>query len=219
MKQIDFIFGAADFAAILYSKLRRDGIAVEAFVVDQDYICTDRYLDRPLLVYEELRQRYPGYDIGIYVGTIARANMFEKRVELFARLQRDGYRLPNYISPRACIFTPNIGAGNVFMENVVIEEHCTVGNGNIFWPNVVLPHHNEVGDYNNLSPSVSFSGYAAIGSRCFIGNNAALNNHAVVHDRALIGAGAFVRHTVQEEEVLVPGKSEVLKGHSACEFR
>lgn len=219
MGKVILIFGVGDFAEILYEKLNSDAIPVSAFTVDPQFVTRDVFLRKPVIPYDRIRAFCAGHDADIYMGSVFHHHMFEAREKIFLRLLADGYGLPNYISPRASVTARKIGCGNIFMENVVIESHCVIGDGNLFWPNTVLPHHNRVGNYNNISPSVSFSGYAQIGNRCLIGNNAVLNNHAVVRDRALVGAGAYVRHEVEEEQVLVPAESYILRGRKAYEFR
>lgn len=214
----NIVFGTGDFADILTVKLEEAGIHVWGYTVDREWITASEYNARPLFAFEELNQRVKPAECNIYIGIIGK-HMFQLRESIYHTICDQGYIAPNFISPRACVLTKNIGLGNIIMENVVIEAHCHVGHGNIIWPNVVLPHHNTVGNFNNLSPSVSFSGYSKIGNRCFIGNNASLNNHVTVANRALVGAGVFVQRDLGEEEVLVAERSYVLSGRKSYEFK
>ncbi|MBO4458965.1 MAG: hypothetical protein J5802_14760 [Butyrivibrio sp.] len=217
MKNI--IFGVGDFADILFQKLIDVGIEVDAFCIDEKYYkdisCKTQ---RPLVFYEDIKKQCID-DVGIYIGVIGKNCMFELRKNVFERISRDGYRILNFIDPSAIVRTSNIGLGNIIMENVVVEAHCSIGDGNIIWPNVVMPHHNTIGSFNNISPSVSLSGYSSVGNQCFIGNNACLNNHIHVFDKGLVGAGVFVRTDLEADSVLVSPQSYILDGRKSWEFK
>lgn len=218
MKKI-IIFGTGDFADILAAKLEEnsDNIIV-GYTLNKKYIVSAYYKDRKLLPFEELNEIIKPNECSLYLGVIGKG-MFEERERLFYEIVQKGYNIANYISPCAHVKTPNIGTGNIIMENVVIEKHCQIGNGNIIWPNVVMPHHNQIGNFNNISPSVSFSGFSKIGSRCFIGNNASLNNSVTVNDCALVGGGVFVSENLDKYKVLVSPRSYILEGKTSTDFK
>lgn len=212
------IFGTGDFADILAGKLENDGKRITGYTINREWKKNETYRGKPLWAFEDIEDNIRPTECDIYIGVIGKG-MFQFREEIYRKLSKKHYNLPNYISSSAKVFSENIGNGNIIMENVVIEKHCILGNGNIIWPNVVMPHHNKVGNFNNLSPSVSFSGYSEVGNRCFIGNNASLNNHVKVYDMALVGAGVFVSKCLQKESVLVSERSYVLEGRKSYEFK
>lgn len=216
---IDLIFGTGDFADILCKKILADGFGLDGYTINQKFITEDFFTGLPVFPYERLREYFPEEDIQLYLAVIGKRSMFQQREAVYYAVKQDGYAVKNYISSKAIVSTSQIGDGNIIMENVVIEQHCSLGNGNIIWPNVVLPHHNTIGSFNNLSPSASFSGYASVGNHCFIGNNACLNNHVRVNDRALIGAGVFAAKDVPSEAVLVSQRAYLLEGRKSWEFK
>lgn len=218
MKNKILIYGIGDFADILSEKLKEDSVEISGYIVNAEYFKEKSYRGKPVYIFEELCKHFQPENTSVYIGVIGK-QMLKFRKDIFEILQRDGYYLPNYIAPSASVHTTEVGQGNIIMENVVVESHCSIGDGNIIWPNVVMPHHNRVGDFNNLSPSVSFSGYSVVGDRCFIGNNACLNNHVKVSNCALVGAGVFVAKNLGEEQVLVSERSYVLKGKKSYEFK
>lgn len=218
MKNNVLIFGIGDFADILSEKLKEASVEISGYIVNAKYFKEDNYCEKPVYIFEELGMHFQPENTSVYIGVIGK-QMLKFRKDIFGILQKYGYHLPNYIAPSASVHTMEIGQGNIIMENVVVESHCSIGNGNIIWPNVVMPHHNRVGDFNNLSPSVSFSGYSEVGDRCFVGNNSCLNNHIKVSNYALVGAGVFVARDLAEEQVLVSERSYVLKGKKSYEFK
>lgn len=212
------IFGTGDFSDVLSEKIDKKNYDIIGYCVEKKWMNASEYNGKPIYALEDLPKIFNPETCNIIIGIIGH-HMFEDRKRIFMFFKENGFLLPNFISNSANIFSDKIGVGNIFMENVVVEKHCSIGDCNIFWPNVVLPHHNKVGSYNNLSPSVSFSGYAEIEDRCFIGNNACLNNKVIVHSCALVGAGVFVRQNLQSEMVLVSEKSYILDGKKSYDFK
>lgn len=216
-KQI-IIFGTGEFADVLTGKLEQDGKIVTGYTVNEAYLKERTYNDKPVYAFETLNQMTDAGNCEIFIGTIGK-HMLSYREKVYQEILQSGYHMPNYISSTAHVAADVIGNGNIIMENVVVEKHCTIGNGNIIWPNVVLPHHNKIGDFNNLSPSASLSGYSEVANHCFIGNNACLNNHVKVHDYALVGAGVFVSEDLDSEQVLVSEKSYILENKKSYDFK
>lgn len=215
------IFGLGDFSDVISYIIESVlGLEISAYTLNAAYMSSEHisvFRDRPVVPFEDVSNQFPPDAYDIVIGFIGK-EMFHQRAAIFREAQAMGYGLPNIIHPTASLDAPEIGCGNIIMQQVSVEHHCSLGDGNIVWGHVVLPHHNRIGSFNNLSPSVSLSGYSEVGNHCFIGNNVAVKNRVKISDYAYIGAGAYISRDVGEQQVWVPARSLQLPDKISFDF-
>lgn len=204
-----FIFGSNPLAVLIYHYLKEEGVVVEGFCINKEYI---RPFDLPLQCYpiEDLIDKYGTSNISVYV-TLAYLKMNKPRQSVFEMLQSKGVKILNYIHPSAVVDrSVQMGKGNIIMENVVIQPFVKMGDGNIFWNCSTISHHSQLGSYNYFAASVSIAGKTTIKNRTFWGCNSTSSNDIVVADDVLVGAGAYLYKNAPVGSVFVPSRGVFL---------
>lgn len=213
------IYGTGKYADIIYW-LAHDvlQLQVAAFVLDQKYITTNMYLNRPVISIEQVAEHYSPDNYDITIGFIG-SNMFTQRREKYELCTRMGYHIPNLIHPSSVIASNvQMGDGNIIFECVTMGPFCDIGVGNIFWNGANIAHHAKIGDFCNFAPGTSLSGISTIGNHCFLGVNATTKNYIKMADYTLAGAGAYVSHDTNSYDVIVPARSITLEGKRSTDF-
>lgn len=205
-----YIFGNNSLAEMLWFYLSEEGINVEGYTLNKAFI--DEELERrgDFYAIEDLLEQYPAQELYIYV-SIAYKNMNQVRKSVFEFLKGQGVNICTYIHPSAVIAQNVVlGVGNIILENSVLQPYVEMGDGNIIWSNVNISHHDKIGDFNYFSPGVTVAGRVQIGALNFLGANCVVSNDIFILERCLVGAGAYVKHSMQPEQVMVPSAGTVL---------
>lgn len=213
------IYGTGKYADIIYW-LAHDvlQLQVAAFVLDQKYITTNTYLNKPVVPIEQVIEYYSPDNYDMTIGFIG-GNMFTQRREKYELCAKMGYHIPNLIHPSAVIASNvHMGDGNVVFESVTMAPFCDIGIGNIFWNGANISHHAKIGNFGNFATGVSLSGISTIGNNCFLGVNATTKNYIKIADYTLVGAGAYVSHDTNPYDVIVPARSIMLEGKKSTDF-
>lgn len=213
------VYGIGDFADIVTDLIENSlQYSVEAYILDDEYYGNNLYHNGKVVSkIGNIVNEYPPEIYDVAIGFIGN-HLFDLREKAFTLLNSYGYRLQNLIHPSAVISTPNLGLGNIILENCVIGYKAKLGDGNIMWSLSSINHHNIVGSFNNFSPGSSTSGNVTIGDHCFLGNNSTYKNKITIADYTLVGAGAYITHDTQPYSVYVPQKSICLEGKKGFDF-
>jgi sugar O-acyltransferase (sialic acid O-acetyltransferase NeuD family) len=210
-----YIFGNNPLAELLHFYLTSQGMNVTGFVLNEQYINSNKYnLPAGLFSLEQVIATHAPEELGVYV-TVAYAKMNRIRESIFQQLQVKKISIMSFIHP-SCIIADNakIGCGNIFLENAVIQPFSTIGDGNIFWEGTLISHHCKVGNYNYFSPGVAMSGIVRVENRCFFGSNVTVRNNVEIGNEVMVGAGAYVWKSFNEGSVIVPPRSIELEKRS-----
>ncbi len=206
--------GNSDYSIMLKRYVEELGETIEAFVVDREYRTVPELDGVRVLSFDEIVPQYSSYEYQMILG-IGCKKLGNLRKEIFLKCKAMGYSFENYIHPTSHIDKDaEIGEGNVFFENVVIQKNTKIGNGNLFFSNSVIMHDNSIGDYNSFCACSVLNGFVAVGNCCFVGANATLRNGIGVGDQSLIGAGAYVNKSCEPDCVILPASSRWFKGES-----
>lgn len=187
------IFGAGDIARLAHFYFASDSPdSVVAFAVDRAFRDGDRFLDLPLVDFEDVVERYPPAEFRMFIA-LSYAKMNSVREQKYAAATRLGYRLVSYVSSRCTYLTSEPCGGNCFiLEGNTIQPFVTIGNNVTLWSGNHIGHDSVIEDHCFVASHVVVSGHVRIGPRCFIGVNATLRNGVTLGERSLIGAGALV---------------------------
>ncbi len=173
------IFGNGDIARLAHHYFTKDSAhEVAAFTVDRAFQKGNRFLDKPVVPFEEVAQAYPPSEYAMFVA-LSYARMNTLRAAKFEEATRLGYQLVSYVSSRCSFLTEHPVGRNCF----ILED------------NTVQP----------FVPHVVISGHVRVRPYCFIGVNATLRNGITLAAKSLIGAGAVVmKDTAPEGVYLAP---------------
>lgn len=217
MKNKAAIFGAGQRARELKRLLIIDGIAVDYFVVDKDYITGLSFDDTPLISTEEFLDITTPEKTDLYLG-VGMPKMNRIRERLFDMFHSYGYKFSTYVSPHATVLTNDIGEGNTIFAGVNIAPGVVIGNANHFEMGAIISHDCVIGDFNFFAPGCSLCGDIKIGQGNFIGANSTLRNSIIIEDYVLVGAGAYVDKNLSAGNVIVPQRSRILEDKTSEYF-
>ena len=193
------IFGHTDFSELIAFYCEKYGMyRVRGYTVNR------AYADGDVIPFDELDVHFPKGEVGILM-TVGYTNMNENRKKLVEMLLAEGYRLVDFISPRAIVHG-DIGRGNILLDDVVVHPFAKLGDFNYIVDHTLIGHHDVVGNYCYFAPSVSLSGHVTVEDNCFLGNNATARNGVTIGHHAMIGAAAYVSHDVKPYHMVIPAK-------------
>lgn len=201
------IYGAGPQTRQFLTEIEHYGTADPfALTVDREYLKEDRAFGLPVIAFEDLNQ-FPleEYDM-LVIGSYGRPRLFEK---MYVKAREKGYRLINYISPKAMIdVEPVMGDNNIIYSGAFIGYDGRMGSGNIIRQQVYLGHEFYIGDLNVISPGCNIGGQIRMGNRCWIGLGANVRDKITIGDDCTVGMGAAVVRSVESYAVVtgVPAK-------------
>lgn len=209
------IFGAGDIARLAHYYFTHDSDHhVAAFTVNQEYRQGDRFLDLPLVNFEEVVERYPPQEYKMFVA-LSYARMNKLREEKYNQAKQNGYELASYVSSRCSFLTDHAVGDNCFiLEDNTIQPFVKIGNNVTLWSGNHIGHDAVIEDHCFLASHIVVSGYVHIQANCFIGVNATLRNSITIAAESLIGAGAVIMKDTLEKGVYLPQRSELFAKRS-----
>lgn len=208
-----FIFGASTLARVLFSYLREEGAAPEAFVLDDAYCNGGQFCGVPVVPYSQLSELLPPKEYAAYVA-VGYTSMNSVREDVCKRLLSSGYDLPNYIHPSVINYSAEMGAGNLLFPGIILDIATRLGNGNIFYPGVMIAHDVKIGDYNFFAPRAALAGEIIVGSRNFFGLNCSVKNGVKISDCCLLGASSYTNRDLEAGSALAAPQSILLETNS-----
>ena len=195
------IFGAGDIAELADFYFTREvGRTVEAFMVDPDYLDSTSRFGRPLVSVEEAIERFSPSTHDAFVA-ISYSSMNRLRQNKFNELKNFGYSLASYISPKASVYSENIGENAFILEDNTIQPFAVIGSNVTLWSGNHIGHHSIIGDNTFITSHVVVSGGVKVGQNCFIGVNATIRDHITLGAMTLVGAGALILEDTEAESV------------------
>lgn len=104
-----------------------------------------------------------------------------------------GYNIPNIICKSAYVSSySKIGYGNIFLNNVCIQNGAKIGNGVVITANSEIHHDCEIDDFALIYSCSVVRTYAKVGKRVKIGSNVSISNSMVVDDDLIIENGTVI---------------------------
>jgi sugar O-acyltransferase (sialic acid O-acetyltransferase NeuD family) len=196
------LFGNGVFAQHMYYLLTYDGsFEVAAFTVDCRFIGDDRMFGIPVVPFESVETAYPPSDYRMMVAvSFQRINRL--REEKYLQAKEKGYRLMNFVSPRASTY-PNLvmGENSIILENAVIGPFVTIGENAVIASGAIIGHHTAIGDHCFVSPGAVILGGVSVEAYCLIGANATIKEEVTVARECLIGSGVDIARNTRERGV------------------
>jgi len=204
------IFGAGDIARLAFHYFSRDSEhEVVAFTVDERYRKSDKFLDLPLIAFEDIVGRYPPDEYKMFVA-LSYARMNKLREEKYYSAKQCGYELVSYVSSRCSFLTDHPVGDNCFiLEDNTIQPFVTIGNNVTLWSGNHIGHDAVIEDHCFLASHIVVSGYVRIRNNCFLGVNATLRNSITIAPETLIGAGAVIMKDTVPKGVYLPQRAEL----------
>jgi sugar O-acyltransferase (sialic acid O-acetyltransferase NeuD family) len=197
------IFGTGDFARIAAVYLDVDSPhEVVAFTVNQAYLRDgDTLLDREIVAWETLGERFPPQDYALFVA-IGFSNVNQARAGIYHEARERGYELISYVNSRADVWTEvEIGDNTFIFEENVIQPFVRIGSNVVLWSGNHVGHDSTIEDHCFIASHAVISGNVTIGEYSFVGVNATFRDGVTVGPRSVIGAGALIMKDTEEGAV------------------
>lgn len=211
------IFGITDLADVLYENLRLDGIQIDLFTANKNYIKEKEHFGLPIVSYEELVKQFGAEELEFYI-CVGYYHMNIEREKIYMDMKQRGYTVLTYIHKKAYVPEIEIGEGSLIFENCSLGVFSKIGLCNILYPGSMIAHHSVVGSFNFFSINSSIAGGVRIGDHCFFGNNSTTKDHISIGNEVLVGAGAYVYDNLSNGMVIVPNRSYILNNYKSLDF-
>lgn len=197
------VFGDGEIAEVACFYLDNDSRhQVVAFTVDGERLTKDSLLDRPVVPFEEITERFPP-DSHLGFVAVGYSGVNRLRMDKCHAFRDKGYKLASYVSSRATTFADlSVGWNAFILEDNTIQPFARIGNGVTLWSGNHIGHHASIGDFAFISSHVVISGGVQVGERTFMGVNSATIDHITLGARCVVGAGALINKNVADESVL-----------------
>ena len=186
------IFGVGDYALQAHYYLTTDSShRVVGFSVTSDWCNQSRFLDLPLVAFEDVEATFPPEAVSFFLPMSGR-RMNRDRERFYTEAKGKGYQLISYVSSRAILCDNEIGENCFILEGANLQPFVKVGNNSIIWCQTHIGHHGLIGDHVFISASVSVSGRCCIGPHCYISAGAVIDANVTLAEGTLAGLGSVI---------------------------
>lgn len=136
----------------------------------------------------------------------------QKRCEIAAYLQEQGFGLANAIDPSATIAPScKIGKGVTVWAGSVINTRSSIGDNVIINCGAVIEHENDIGEGAHIGPGVKLAGRVKVGKRAFVGMGANIIQNVKIGNNSIIGAGAVVLRDIPDNVMAAGVPAKIIK--------
>lgn len=212
MKKI-IIYGAGAYGKLFFCEAEHYGaIDVVAFTVDEKYLRNEKELGMPVVPFEVVETIYPPeeYDMIVLCGYTVMRN----RPIMYHKAKDKGYKLINYISPKAMLETDiEMGDNNIIMANATVGYDCVLGNDNVIRQGVYIGHESTMQNHSIISTGCILGGRSTIGDLVFFGIGVTARGYITYGEESLIGVGSNVIKDVEPYSTCCGNPAKVISYH------
>lgn len=200
------IIGASEFPAIAYEYFTFDSeYEVVAFAVEDQYKFSDKFLELPLISFNDLQKQYPPDDYHVFIA-VGYPKLNRNRRRLFKKCKDMGYTCASYMSSHAFVWhNVSVGENTFIFEDNTVQYNVSIGNCVILWSGNHIGHSTVIEDDVWLTSHCVISGFCRIGRGSFIGVNATLGDEVTLGEDTVFGAGALTVKSLEERGCVYVG--------------
>lgn len=204
------IFGLGDIAQIACYYLDKDKekFNVVAFTVDKEYINSKTFMDRNVVPFNEIVEKFPPNEYKMFI-PLSYKKVNQLRKQKYLEAKKLGYSFISYISPHSFVAeNATIGENCFIFEDNTIQPFVKIGNNCILWSGNHIGHHSIIEDHCFIASHFVISGGCVIGESTFIGVNATFRDHIKIGKSNVIGAGALIMQDTKDYQVYIAKATE-----------
>ena len=208
---VNVIIGANNYANQLRHEIEIEtSMKVDAFATYKDYKTIDCLDGLKVESFEDLSSIYSQKKINVLIA-IGYSQKNKIREKVFLDCKKLGFNVLSYISPRANVYSSQIGDGSIIRAGAHVGDNVKLGCCCIVNCAAVLTHDINAGKFNFFGARCCFGGGSDIGDYCFFGLNSTIKNRLHIADYTLIGAGANVIHDTILDGTYVGNPAKLLE--------
>lgn len=187
------IFGTQDTAELAYYYLTKEGVHnIVAFAVNKEFMpLKPVFCGLPVVEFENVEKRYPPTDYAFFAPMTAK-DMNKSRMSVYSSIKKLGYACISYISPKASVFTENIGDNCFVLEDNTIQPFVKIGNNVVLWSGNHIGHHSVIDDHVFFTSHVVLSGHCVVKPYCFFGVNSTIRNATTIAEGSFVAMSASI---------------------------
>ena len=196
MEKRIIIYGAGGHAKTVISLLRLLGWEISG-IIDDGVAAGTLVSGVQVLGGAEKLPEVRADGIEAAVNAVGGIGNYAVRLNIFRRLQEQGFRFPTLIHPAAFVEDMvTLADGIQVLAQSYISSESTVGFGTLINAGVIISHDGKIGQCVNLSPGALLAGEVTVEDYAQIGMGATVNLGLTVGSRARVGNGATVKGDV-----------------------
>lgn len=206
------IFGTGLIAEEIYNYFSKDSnYTVHAFVKDKKYIKEKKFLNLPVVSFENVEKKYNPKVFEAFIA-VGYTEMNDLRSKKFNEFKKKKYKLANYISSKSSVINPQKNYENcVVLENSTIQSTATIGKNVFVWANNLIGHHVKVSDNVYISGNCTIAGSSIIGKNSFLGVGSTISHGIKLSEKCVIGANCLVTKNLKKNSVVVEQSSKIIE--------
>lgn len=202
------IFGVGQIAEVAHFYITNDSEhKVVAFVVDKEFLREETFHNLPVVVYEDLVEKYPPNEYKMFI-PISYKKVNKLRAQKFVDAKEKGYECISYVSSKATYYNTPVGENCFIFEDNVIQPFVKIGDNCILWSGNHIGHHATIEDHCFLASHVVVSGSVTVGEYSFIGVNATIRDNVKVGRENVIGANSLILTDTDDKSVYSSKETE-----------
>lgn len=202
MKQKLLIFGTGKISESISYFFNRDGnYEIVAYLLDDEYITDDIFLDKPVIPVSNCEKEFSPNDFYAFVA-VGYQGMNSLRTEKVDLLKKKGYKLASYISPYV-LGNFITGENTIIMDHAMVQPCAKFGNNVFVWGGAMIGHHAEIQDNCWITGGALIGGITVIKQNTFVGLGAIIGHEIIVGEKCMIGAGSIACTQVKDGTVLI----------------
>lgn len=178
---------------IFDTQQKRGGVEFLGFAFDDESFGTEINGFPILCKTYDAYKTYETYEDVKFLFQLYRPDLMRERIAL-----RESYKIPiqrwaNFIHHSVYIAnSAQIGYGNIFTANTVVNSNAVIGSHNTFHANVLVGHNTKIGDNNFVAAHCAIGSNNNIEDGNFIGLNVSINNYVQIGSYNFIGMASNV---------------------------
>lgn len=208
MKEQIIIFGTGKIAeSVSYFFNRDSNYEIAAYIVDDAYIQTDNFLNKPICAISEVTIKYAPNTYKVFVA-VGYQGINSLRTYKYDFFKLNGYSFVSYRSPFVH-GNYTVGENSIVMDGAIIQPCASINNNVFVWNGAMIGHHAIIEDNVWLTGGCMVGGSACIGESTFLGMGTVVGHEVTVGKQSMIGAMALVTKNVPDKTVIIQSPSEI----------
>lgn len=182
------LFGDSAFAEIAREYFEVDThYEVVGYVVEQQYLKKDSLGGLSVTPFETMAERFDPAEHDFFAAVVY-TGLNRLRTRIAAAAKAQGYKLAQYVSPRAFVWrNVKLGEHCFIFEDNTVQPFVEIGDNVVLWSGNHIGHHSKIRDNCFIASHVVISGFCDVGENSFLGVNVTVANNIIVAKDNWIG--------------------------------